>query len=60
MIPYVEVKLCFAPHRDDVGELYESLRSNIEQLRPFSLRKYEFSVQMIDVGDDDDDELLTL
>lgn len=57
MKPYVRLDVSFEPHRDDVGELYESVRSVVEQLRPFGIRVMNFDVRMLPEVDCDDDEL---
>lgn len=54
MNPYVRIEMTFEPHTNDVGELYESTRACVEQLRAFSIRSMNFYVT---VRADDDDEL---
>lgn len=54
MIPYVRVEMSFEPHKDDIGELYEHVRSCCETLRAFGITSMNFHVSM---RRDDDDEL---
>lgn len=56
MIPCVYVRICFEPHKDDVSELYESVRASCETLRPFGITHMNFEVTM---KDNDDEELPT-
>lgn len=56
MIPYVHVDIDFEPDKNDIGELYESVRAVCEQLRPFGIRIMRFNVSM---RNNDDEELPT-